>query len=113
MLPAASMTSRSGVVAGLELDAIGRAARNDDVVERPERQRAEHRVQRSPAAVDEEDLVGRRRCGNSSSCGSVGPAAGEQDHVAVAQQRHAAGDRVAAALACCPSSDDDAAVHRH
>ena len=33
-------------------------ARDDDVVERPERQRAEHRVQRAAAVVDEEDLVG-------------------------------------------------------
>ena len=57
-LPADSMTSRSGLGAGVEVDAVRRAARDDDVVERPERQRAEHGVQRAPAVMDEEDFVG-------------------------------------------------------
>ena len=42
----------------LELEPIGRAAGDDDVIEFAKRQRAEHRVQRAPAGVDEDDLVG-------------------------------------------------------
>ncbi len=44
--------------AGLEFEAIGRAAGNDDVIEIAKGQRAEHRVQHAPAGMDEDDLVG-------------------------------------------------------
>ncbi len=49
-----------GLRAGVELEPVGRAARDDDVVERLERQRAEEREQLAAAPVDEEDLVGER-----------------------------------------------------
>ena len=43
---------------GVELHAVGGAARHHDVVVRLERQRAEHRVQGAPALLDEQHLVG-------------------------------------------------------
>ena len=74
----------------VELKAIGRGPRDDDIVERPDRLGAEHRDEPPAAAVDEHDLVSRpvavqfllRLCG---------PAPGDR-HVGV---RHDAVDRVA------------------
>ena len=43
-----------------EFDAIGHAARNHDVVERLERQGAEHGMQRALAVMHEDDFIGVR-----------------------------------------------------
>ena len=47
-----------GLARRLEFEPIGRAAGDDDVIEVAKGQRAEHRVQRAAAGMDEDDLVG-------------------------------------------------------
>jgi hypothetical protein len=77
----------------LELQFIGRASRNDDVVERLELQPAEVREQFAPPAVDEHDLVGRG-VAEQLPLRFRRAAAPERD-VRVREHRHATGDRIA------------------
>ena len=82
-----------GLAGRVELEPIGRASGDDDVIELAERQRAEHRVQTAAAGVDEDDLVGIG-IAEQLLLRLLGPAA-SQAHVVVAEDDHPARDRVA------------------
>lgn len=70
--------------------------RDDDVVERLNRQRPEHRVQRPAPAVDKDDFIGF--CvAKQLRLRLRGPAV-RQGHVVIHQERHASADRIALRL---------------
>jgi hypothetical protein len=85
-----------GLGTGLELQAIRRAARNDDVIIWPKGERAEHGVQHALALMYEDDLI---RGGIAVELGlTLGrPAAKERD-VVVDQQRNTARDWITGGL---------------
>ena len=77
--------------AGVELQAVGRATRDDDVVARLEGKRAEDAVQHAGALMDKENLV--RRGIAIQLCLWFGRAATGHDHIVVDQQRNPPGNR--------------------
>jgi hypothetical protein len=85
-----------GLRAAVEVEAVRRAARDDDVVELPEGQRAERRLQGARALLDVEDLVALARAEDALLL--LGRLADAQLDVAVVHQDLAAGDGVALGL---------------
>src|SRR5262249_40026610 len=81
---------------GIKLDAIRRATRNDDVIERLKGQHAEYGAQRALALMDEDHFVGRSVAIELGLW--LGRAAARHDDVIVYQQRQPASDRVAVRL---------------
>ena len=96
MLLPTSITSKSGCDVRVELEAVSRAVRDDDVVVGLNGSAPNMLVQRASALVDEDHLVGGG-VAVEFRLRQLGPAAPHGD-VGVREQRHAARDRIAGRL---------------